>query len=74
MEAAATLIYATMEGLFLLWAVHPESIDPEKLSRPWADMIESLTGDGAEADLRQFQEALAALSAQPEADLTQSSE
>ncbi len=73
-EAAATLIYATMEGLFLLWAVHPESIDPEKLSRPWADMIESLMGDGAEADLRQFQEALAALSAQPEADLTQSSE
>jgi AcrR family transcriptional regulator len=73
-EAAATLIYATMEGLFLLGAVHPESIDPEKLSRPWADMIESLMGDGAEADLRQFQEALAALSAQPEADLTQSSE
>lgn len=73
-EAAGTLIYATMEGLFLLWAVHPESIDPEKLSRPWADMIESLMGDGAEADLRQFQEALAALSAQPEADQTQSSE
>ncbi len=73
-EAAATLIYATMEGLFLLWAVHPDSIDPEKLSRPWADMIESLMGDGAEADLRQFQEALAALSTQPEADSTQSSE
>ena len=73
-EAAATLIYATMEGLFLLWAVHPDSIDPEKLSRPWADMIESLMGDGAEADLRRFQEALAALSTHPEADSTQSSE
>ncbi|MEE8519618.1 MAG: TetR family transcriptional regulator C-terminal domain-containing protein, partial [Dehalococcoidia bacterium] len=73
-EAAATLIYATMEGLFLLWVVPPESIDPEKLSRPWAEMIESLMGDGAEADLRQFQEALTALSAQPEAELTQPSE
>lgn len=71
-EAAGTLIYATMEGLFLLWAVDPDSVDPARLSRPWADMIESLMGDGAEADLNLFQETLAALSAQPEADSTRS--
>lgn len=72
-EAAGTLIYATMEGLFLLWAVDPDSVDPGKLSQPWADMIERFVGGEGEGDLRAFQEGLASLSAQPEADIPRSS-
>lgn len=60
-EAASTLIYATMEGLFLLWEVDPESIDFEKLSRPWADLIEKFTGEEGEADMRKLQEGMTAL-------------
>ncbi len=65
-EAAGTLIYATMEGLFLLWTVDPESVDFEKLLGPWYDLIENFTAGEGEADMRKLQEGMTALVQQAE--------
>lgn len=65
-EAAATLIYATMEGLFLLWMVDSERIDFGRLSRPWADLIERFTSGEGEGDMHKLQEGLTVLSRQLE--------
>ena len=57
-HAVATLVFATMEGLFLLWTVDPSALDPEKLTRPWVESLERLLATDDEPDLSQFQEGL----------------
>lgn len=57
-HAVGTLMYATMQGFFLLWIVHPAGLDPEKLTRPWVESMERLLATDEEPDLSQFQERL----------------
>ncbi len=57
-HAIATLMYATMQGLFLLWTVNPAALDPEKLTRPWVESMERLLATDGEPNLSQFQEGL----------------
>lgn len=57
-HAVATLMYATMQGFFLLWTVNPAALDPENLVTPWVESLERLLTTGEEYDMRQFQEGL----------------
>ncbi len=57
-QATAVLIYATMQGIFLLWSVDPRSVDPATLTRPWVESMERLLITEKEADLDQFREGL----------------
>ena len=58
-DAAAAIIYATMEGLALLGQIDPKFADGRRLSGPWADMIESFMA--ADGDASTFQHEVAAL-------------
>ncbi|MCH8813884.1 MAG: TetR/AcrR family transcriptional regulator [Chloroflexi bacterium] len=53
--AAATLIYATMEGLFLFWTVDPDGVDAERLTGPWVESMERLLTSGVEPNVEEFQ-------------------
>ena len=57
-HAVATLMYAMMQGLFLLWTVSPAALDPEKLTMPWVESIQRLLATDEEPDLSQFQKGL----------------
>ena len=57
-QAVATLIFATMEGLFLLWTVDHASLNPETLTKPWVDSMERLLATDEEPDLSRFQEGM----------------
>ena len=57
-HAVATLMYAMMQGLFLLWTVSPAALDPEKLTKPWVESMERLLATDEEPDLSQFQKGL----------------
>ncbi len=52
--AAATLIYATMEGLFLLWTIDSDGVDPTRLTQPWVESMERLLASDDEPDLDKF--------------------
>ena len=56
--AVATLMYATMQGFFLLWTVNPAVLDAKELTRPWVESMERLLATDEEPDLSQFQERL----------------
>ena len=60
-QAVATLIFATMEGLFLLWTVDHAALNQETLTRPWVDSMERLLATDEEPDLGRFQEGLQSL-------------
>lgn len=60
-EAAATLVYATMEGVAVLWAVDSEGTDLSRLQAPWVDLIERFVASDSPVDAPDFQERLAAL-------------
>lgn len=60
-EAAATLVYATMEGVAVLWAVDSEGTDLSRLQAPWVDLIERFVASDSPVDVPDFQKRLAAL-------------
>ena len=68
-HAVATLIYATMEGLFLLWTVNHAALNPETLTKPWVESMERLLATDEEPDPSRFQEGVQSfrhdLSSQP---------
>ena len=57
-HAVATLMYAMLQGLFLLWTVSPAALDAEKLTKPWVESMEQLLATDQEPDLSQFQKGL----------------
>jgi len=57
-HAVATLMYAMMQGLFLIWTVSPAALDAEKLTKPWVESMERLLATDEEPDLSQFQKGL----------------
>ncbi len=63
-HAVATLTFATMEGLFLLWTVDHAALDPEKLTKPWVDSMERLLATDEQPDTAQFQESVRGLDSQ----------
>ena len=68
--AAATLILATMEGLFLLWTVAPHEVDPKRLTQPWVESMERLLAADDEPDLTKFKSDLEGFPEVPTDDKT----
>lgn len=70
-DAAALLMIATFEGLAVMEAVEPGSVDLQQLSGPWTDLIERFVQGEGEADFatlqRQVGQLLADLREQPAA-------
>lgn len=65
-DAAATLVYASMEGLAVLWAINADRMDLERLREPYAELLTGFflaTGDG---DVNEFRQRMTALFADRE--------
>ncbi|MBI1885816.1 MAG: TetR family transcriptional regulator [Chloroflexi bacterium] len=60
-ETAAVLLQAVLEGVAVQQALEPASIDLERLSGPWADMIERFVQGEGEGDVQQLQQLVAGL-------------
>ena len=61
-DAAATLVYASMEGLAVLWAVDAEHMDLERMYEPYVALLTGfLVATTEGGDLEQFRDGMAAL-------------
>jgi AcrR family transcriptional regulator len=60
-HAVATLIFATMQGLFLLWTVDHAALNQETLTKPWVDSMERILATDEEPDPSRFQEGVRGL-------------
>ena len=60
-EAAGTLLYATMEGLAVLWAIDPKGTDLAQLRDPWVELMERFVAADGQGELQDFQERLTSL-------------
>ncbi len=60
-EAAAFLLFAAGEGIALMKAVDPESIDFRRLNKPWAELIDRFVTAEGEADMGKLLEGMSAL-------------